>query len=88
MSKGGPKRFSSPPVVTLLRLAQLGVPGAVKGLEQCLDTSNHEIRTFGALALAAYQRPRADDYLAQELTTAPDSGIRENVAEFLLDLGD
>ena len=63
---GLPRRFYGPPVVTLLlRLAQLGMPGAVAGLEQCLKAAHYDIRIFGALALAAYQRPRADEALAR-----------------------
>lgn len=54
---GGPKGSSGPPVVALLlRLAQLGVPGAVKGLEQCLDAANDEnskLRCVGAGRVSA-----------------------------------
>jgi hypothetical protein len=78
-----------PRVVTLLlRLAQRGAPGAIPALEQCLKSANAEVRIYGAVALAMYQRPRAADALAMELRRAGDVAVRANAAEFLLELGD
>jgi hypothetical protein len=86
---GGPKGMYGPAVVTmLLRLAQHGVPGAVDGLEQCLQAADSDVRTFAALALAMYQRPAAVQALARELVSPSDEAVFGKAAEFLLDLGD
>jgi len=85
----GPKGMYGPAVVTvLLRLAQHGVPGAVNGLEQCLQAADSDVRIFAALALAMYQRPAAVEALARELVTPGDAPALTKAAEFLLDLGD
>ncbi len=85
---GGPRWLYGPKVTTLLlRLLQLGVPGASQRVEQCLTAADYDVRIFGALVLAGFQRPRADDALARELN-ADDPGVRMKAAEFLLDLSD
>jgi HEAT repeat protein len=86
---GGPKGMYGPAVVTvLLRLAQHGVPGAVNGLEQCLQAADSDVRTYAALALAMYQRPAAVEALARELVRPGEDPVFSKAAEFLLDLGD
>jgi hypothetical protein len=74
-----------PSVVTvLLRFAQHGVPGAVNGLEQCVQAADSDVRTFGALALATSQRPAAEEALARELVRRSDGPVLTKAAEFLL----
>jgi HEAT repeat protein len=87
---GGPKGMHDVPsvVTVLLRLAQHGVPGAVNGLEQCLQAADSDVRTFAALALAMYQRQAAEEALARELVRPGDAPALRKAAEFLLDLGD
>jgi hypothetical protein len=78
-----------PAVVTmLLRLAQFGAPGAVTALEQCVRAADPEVRIYGAVALAMYQRPAADEALAREVAGPGDITVRNTAAELLLELGD
>jgi HEAT repeat protein len=66
---------------------QGSVPGARERLERCLTAASPDVRMFGALALAAYDRRRAIDQLIKEADD-PDAWHRNRAAEFLLQLGD
>jgi hypothetical protein len=84
----GPVGTYGPRVVTLLlEMAMRDVPGAVTRLRTTLTAANSEVRAFGALALAAYDRPPAVERLAIEALSA-DVGIRGQAQRFLLQLGD
>jgi hypothetical protein len=84
----GPIGLYGPRVVSLLlEMIQQGVPGARKRLESCLEAADPEVRIFGALALAAYDRSQAVEQLAKEARMS-DGWHRNRASEFLLRLGD
>jgi hypothetical protein len=63
------------------------VPGALQRLTACLNAAEPQVRMFGALALAAFDRPRALERLAIE-AKSPEEWHRNQASEFLLQLGD
>jgi hypothetical protein len=84
----GPVGLYGPRIVTLLlEMTQQGLPGASERLVTCLEAADPSIRVFGSLALAAYDRPRALDRLAQD-ADASEGGSPDLASEFLLQLGD
>lgn len=84
----GPVGAFGPRVVTLLlAMVQRSVPGAMAALEQCLGAASASVRVYGALALSAYDKPRAVEALAQEAAST-DAGRHGVASEFLLQLGD
>jgi hypothetical protein len=84
----GPNGTRAPAAVSLLlRLAQDGVAGAVDALESCRLAADFDVRSSGAMALAAYRPAEAADYLAAELS-ATEMFQRSNAAERLLQIGD
>jgi HEAT repeat protein len=85
---GGPIGMHGPRIVTLLLdLTMRRVPGALQRLTACLDAAAPDVRTFGSLALAAFDRPRAIEGLAIE-AKSPEAWHRNRASEFLLQLGD
>jgi HEAT repeat protein len=85
---GGPAGIYGPKVVTLLlEMTQRSVPGARARLERCLTAASPDVRMFAALALAAYDKPRAIETLAREAND-PEAWHRGRASEFLLQLGD
>jgi hypothetical protein len=77
-----------PRIVTLLLdMTIRRVPGALQRLTECLDAADPQVRMFGALALSAFDRPRAVERLAIE-AKAPEAWHRSRASEFLLPLGD
>jgi hypothetical protein len=84
----GPIGMHGPPIVTLLLdMTIRRVPGALQRLTECLDAADPQVRMFGALALSAFDRPRAVEQLAIE-AKAPEAWHRSRASEFLLQLGD
>ena len=84
----GPIGIHGPRVVTLLLdMTIRRVPGALQRLTQCLDTADPQVRMFGALALSAFDRPRAVERLAIE-AKASEAWHRSRASGFLLQLGD
>lgn len=92
ISAGGRSLFqgaSIPPVVTLLlRGAQAGVPGYRDRLVRSLDASDARVRLRGALALGAFDRPRATDALARQASETSSPYTRFDAARYLLFMGD
>ena len=85
---GGPSGVYGPRVITLLLdLTIRQVPGALQRLIASLEAAAPDVRTFGSLALSAFDRPRALERLAIE-ATRPESWQRRRASEFLLELGD
>ena len=77
-----------PRIVTLLLdLTMRRIPGALQRLTACLTAADPEVRMFGSLALAAFDRPRAIERLAIE-AKSPDAWHRNRASAFLLQLGD
>jgi hypothetical protein len=84
----GPAGMFGPKVVTLLLgMVQRSTPGAMERFELCLAAASPDVRMFGALALSAYDKPRAIEALAKEANAA-EAWHRNRAAEFLLQLGD
>ena len=84
----GPIGMYGPRVVTLLLdMTSRGVPGARGRLDACLNAADPQVRMFGALAVAAYDKPRAIERLALE-AKSPEAWHRNRASEFLLQLGD
>jgi HEAT repeat protein len=84
----GPVGLYGPRIVTLqLDMAMRQVPGALQRLTACLSTADPDVRMFGALALAAFDRPRAIERLALDATSG-EAWQRRRASEFLLQLGD
>ena len=84
----GPIGMHGPRVVTLLlEMTLQGVPGALQRLTRCLTAADPQVRMFGALALSAFDRPRAVETLAVE-ARATEAWHRSLASEFLLQLGD
>jgi hypothetical protein len=84
----GPIGLHGPRIVTLLLdMTIRRVPGALQRLANCLDAADPQVRMFGALALAAFDRSRAVERLVMEAKT-PDAWHRSRASEFLLQLGD
>jgi HEAT repeat protein len=84
----GPIGMHGPRIVTLLLdMTIRRVPGALQRLTDCLDAADPQVRMFGALALAAFDRPRAVERLAIE-AKGPEAWHRSRASEFLLQLGD
>jgi HEAT repeat protein len=84
----GPTGMYGPPVVTLLLdLAQRQVPGALERLTASMSVTALRVRSFGALALAAFDRDRAVERLAIDAKSS-DERVRYRASEFLLELGD
>jgi hypothetical protein len=80
--------MQGPRIVTLLLdMAQRRVPGALERLAKCLTVTDARVRTFGALALSAFDRPRAVEQLAIEINRSQGYS-RLQPAAFLLQLGD
>ena len=71
----------------LLEMTQQGIAGARERLAACLTGADPQVRMFGALALAAYDRSRAIDRLTRELS-GPEAWHIRRASEFLLLLGD
>ena len=63
------------------------VPGALQRLTASLDAADPQVRTFGSLALAAFNRTLAIERLAIE-AKSPEAWHRSRASEFLLQLGD
>jgi hypothetical protein len=79
--------MSGPRIVTLLlEMTMRGVPGAIDRLRGCLNVVDPDVRVYGALALGAFDRPRAVERLATEMTA--NVGHRRRASDFLLRLGD
>ena len=90
---GGRPEFrgvEGPRIVTLLLdLALRQVPGALQRLTACLEAAAADVRIFGALALSAFDRPRAVERLAIEANDRrAERWQRNRASEFLLELGD
>jgi hypothetical protein len=68
-------------------MTQRSLPGALQRLELCLTAASPDVRMFGALALSAYDRPRAIEALARE-ADGGEAWQRGRASEFLLQLGD
>ncbi len=84
----GPIGMHGPAIVTLLlEMTMRGVPGALQRLTVCMDAADPQVRMFGALAMAGYDRPRAIERLAIEVRS-PDMWHRRRASEFLLQLSD
>lgn len=84
----GPIGMHGPRIVPLLLdLTMRQVPGAVQRLTICLRAAAPDVRTYGSLALSAFDRPRAVERLAIE-AKAPEAWHRSRASEFLLQLGD
>ena len=84
----GPIGMHGPRIVTLLLdMTIRRVPGALQRLTECLDAADPQVRMFGALALSAFDRPRAVERLVIE-AKAPAAWHRSRASEFLLQLGD
>jgi hypothetical protein len=84
----GPIGAYGPRVVTLLLdMAMRQVPGALQRLTACLEAADPDVRMFGALALSAFDKPRAIERLVKE-AAAPEEWHRHRASELLLLLGD
>ena len=84
----GPIGLHGPRIVTLLLdMTIRQVPGALQRLTASLDAADPQVRMFGSLALAAFDRSRAIARLAIE-AKSPEAWHRSRASEFLLQLGD
>ena len=84
----GPIGMHGPRIVTLLLdMTIRQVPGALQRLTASLDAADPQVRTFGSLALAAFNRTLAIERLAIE-AKSPEAWHRSRASEFLLQLGD
>lgn len=72
----------------LLEMTHQSVAGAMERLVMCLQAADPEVRIFGALALAAYDLPRAIEQLAKDAANSPEAAHKNRASEFLLRLGD